>query len=94
MRLSKSSVRKVGVGVIVLGGIVAFMGGAFLPSHAQQGGDKSAKLEPFVQTLSGSVVKIKMLPIPGGTVKINGKAVTVKPFYMASTETPWEAYDA
>lgn len=34
-----------------------------------------------------------MVPIPGGTVKIGTKSVTVKPFLMATTETPWEAYD-
>lgn len=50
-------------------------------------------LAPFTQTLPGSVVKIQMVPIPGGTVQIGGKTVTVKPFWMATTETPWEAYD-
>jgi formylglycine-generating enzyme required for sulfatase activity len=35
-----------------------------------------------------------MVPIPGGTVKIRTTTVTVKPFWMARTETPWEAYDA
>lgn len=68
--------------------------GLHTPSHAQQSTEKKAKLEPYTQTLAGSVVKIRMVPIPGGTVKIGGKVVTVKPFYMAQTETPWEAYDA
>ena len=35
-----------------------------------------------------------MVPIPGGTINIGGKAVEVKPFWMATTETPWEAFDA
>jgi formylglycine-generating enzyme required for sulfatase activity len=35
-----------------------------------------------------------MVPIPGGTVIIGGKPVTVKPFWMAQTETPWEVFDA
>jgi formylglycine-generating enzyme required for sulfatase activity len=48
---------------------------------------------PFSQTLPGSVVKIQMLPVPSGTVLVGGKPVEVKPFYMASTETPWEAFD-
>ncbi len=34
-----------------------------------------------------------MVPVPGGAVKIGGKPVTVKPFWMARTETPWEVYD-
>lgn len=53
-----------------------------------------AKFEAFTETLPGSVVKIQMIPVPGGTVKIGDKSVTVKPFYMAQTETPWEAFDA
>lgn len=34
-----------------------------------------------------------MIPIPGGTVNVGSKAVAVKPFWMARTETPWEAFD-
>jgi formylglycine-generating enzyme required for sulfatase activity len=34
-----------------------------------------------------------MVPIPGGTVKIGTQTVTVKPCWMARTETPWEAFD-
>lgn len=50
-------------------------------------------LQAYTETLPKSVVKIDMVPVPGGTVKINGKDVTVKPFYIAKLETPWEAYD-
>src|SRR5262249_11002844 len=73
------------VGVLITG----FM----LPSAAQPPAAPGAPLEPFTQTLPESVVKIRMIPIPGGTVKIGTKAVTVKPFWMARTETPWEASD-
>ena len=52
-----------------------------------------ATLAPYTETLPGSVVDIDMVPIPGGTVMIGGKSVTVKPFWIARTETPWEAYD-
>jgi len=47
----------------------------------------------FVQTLPGSVVKIRMVAIPGGTIQIGTKTVEVKPFWIAETDTPWEAYD-
>jgi formylglycine-generating enzyme required for sulfatase activity len=40
---------------------------------------------PFSVSLPESVVKIDMVPIPG--------ADGVKPFYMAKTETAWEAFD-
>jgi formylglycine-generating enzyme required for sulfatase activity len=50
-------------------------------------------LAPYTETLPASVVDIDMVPIPGGTIKIGDKTVTVKPFWIAKTETPWEAYD-
>lgn len=52
-----------------------------------------AKPEPFIETIPNSVVKIKMIPIPGGPTKIGGTTTTVKPFYIATTETTWEAFD-
>lgn len=51
------------------------------------------KPEPFTLTLPKSVVELKFMPIPAGSVKIGGKDVEVKPFFMAATETPWEAFD-
>ncbi len=48
----------------------------------------------YTETLPNSVVKIQMIAIPGGTVKIDGKDVVVKPYWIAETETPWEAFDA
>lgn len=57
------------------------------------GQESAGKPAPFGQTLPASVVKIQMLPIPAGSVKIGGKEIAVKPFYLAETETPWEAYD-
>jgi len=50
-------------------------------------------LAPFTETLPNSVVKIEMIPIRGGKVRIGEKVVEVKPFWMAQTETPWEAFD-
>lgn len=50
--------------------------------------------EGYTETLPNSVVKIPMVPIPGGTVTVAGAKVEVKPFYMAKTETTWEAFDA
>src|ERR1043166_7390486 len=71
----------IAAGVLTLGPMVA---------SGRQG---SPSLAPYSETLPGSVVKVEMNPIPGGTVKIGDKTITVKPFYMARTETAWEAYD-
>ena len=54
----------------------------------------SAQLASYTETLPDSVVTISMVQIPGGSVAIGGKQVDVKPFWIASTETPWEAFDA
>ncbi len=59
-------------------------------SFAQQ---PAVKLAKYTETLPNSVVKIQMLPIPGGSIKIGKAMVKVKPFYIASTETVWEAFD-
>jgi formylglycine-generating enzyme required for sulfatase activity len=50
-------------------------------------------LQPFSETLPDSVVKLQMNPIQGGDVVIGTKTVTVKPFWMSTTEIPWEAID-
>lgn len=63
-------------------------------SVAQTSAASGAKREAFAQTLPGSVVKMEMIPIAGGTVKVGTQTVTVKPFWIAKTETPWEAFDA
>lgn len=49
---------------------------------------------PFTVNLPKSVAKLQMVPVPGGKIKIGDREVEVKPFYMATTETPWEAFDA
>lgn len=54
----------------------------------------SAAPAPYEVTLPKSVVKIKMVPIPGGTSTVGGKTSTIKPFFIATTETTWEAFDA
>jgi formylglycine-generating enzyme required for sulfatase activity len=61
--------------------------GAQVPETPQQP-------EPYTVTLPKSLVKIEMVPVPGGSVKIDSTTVDVKPFYMAATETTWEAFDA
>src|SRR5207247_5440803 len=40
-----------------------------------------------------SVVKLNMVPIPEGSVMLAGKKAPVKPFWIADTETTWEAFD-
>jgi formylglycine-generating enzyme len=72
----------------------ALLAASMVPSAAQNApAPPAGKLEPFTQSFPESTVKLQMVPIPGGTVDIRGTKVTVKPFYMAKLETPWELYD-
>ena len=48
---------------------------------------------PFTQSIEGTVVSFEMLPVPGGTVSIDGKDVEVGPFWMGRTEVTWDAFD-
>jgi formylglycine-generating enzyme required for sulfatase activity len=50
-------------------------------------------LTAYSESLPNSVVKIDMVPIPAGQITIGDKKVDVKPFYMAKTDTVWEAFD-
>lgn len=85
--------------LIAVGALVASSTAPGVAQQQKAGGDKTtppaktASLPPYSLTLPGSVVKMQMLSIPGGTIKIGAKTVSVKPFYMARTETPWEAFD-
>ena len=61
-----------------------------LPSRGQE--------KPFEQTIPGTNVKFKMVPIPQGTFTIGGtsegKKVTLSAFHMAEHEVTFEEWDA
>lgn len=50
-------------------------------------------LKSYSQTMPGSVVKIDMVAIPSGALAADGKSAHVKAFWIANTETTWEAFD-
>jgi len=52
------------------------------------------RMAPYRESLPKSTARLDMVPVSGGQVTIGGKSVTVAPFYIAKTETPWEAFDA
>lgn len=47
------------------------------------------QLKSYVETLPDSTVQFTMVPVPGGTLGDK----EVKPFFMCTTETPWEVFD-
>ena len=49
---------------------------------------------PFTQEVPGTVVKIDMVPIPGGEFKrADGTAVPIRPLLVSKCEITWDAYD-
>jgi formylglycine-generating enzyme required for sulfatase activity len=55
--------------------------------------DMSTAPVSYAETLPDSVVKLQMVGMPAGTLTVGGKPTAVKPFWIANTETSWEAYD-
>jgi formylglycine-generating enzyme required for sulfatase activity len=64
------------------------------PGTPQTAPAKPGALQTFTQTLPGSVVKVEMVAVPAGKLTLAGKKVPIKPFWIANTETTWEAMDA
>ncbi|MBI5395981.1 MAG: SUMF1/EgtB/PvdO family nonheme iron enzyme [Verrucomicrobia bacterium] len=58
------------------------------------------RAKPYSETIPGTKVKIKMVPIPAGSAELLDptkpgatRQVTVKPFWMSQTEVTWDALD-
>jgi formylglycine-generating enzyme required for sulfatase activity len=64
-----------------------------IASSSAASSDANQAPKPYTVTLPKSVVKVNMVPIPGGTIKIGNQTVNVKPIFMSTTEVPWEAFD-
>ncbi len=47
----------------------------------------------YRETIPGTLVSFEMVPVPGGTVTIDGKAIRVEPFHIGRTEVTWDMYD-
>ncbi len=51
-------------------------------------------LEAFTQDLDKTTITFEMVPVAGGSVENeSGEQVEVAPFWIATTEVPWELYD-
>lgn len=69
---------------------------------------KSPKsMQPYVETIPGTTVKFELVPIPGGSFMMGSPSseakrfpdevpqheVTIRPFWMSTTEVTWNEYD-
>lgn len=89
------TMRKIVVGCVFL--IAVAVG---LPTSAQHKASTGSETEPpdtlsaYVEAVPGTVVEFEMMPVPGGSVTIEGVERTVDPFWIAKTEVRWDAYDS
>lgn len=51
-------------------------------------------LEAYTESIPGTVAAFEMVPVPAGSVTIEGTETSVGPFWMAAMEVRWDAYDA
>ena len=52
-----------------------------------------AALQPYTESLAGTTVSFDMVPVPAGSVTVDGKPVAIKPFYIGRSEVTWDLYD-
>lgn len=48
----------------------------------------------YRETIPGTTIAFDMVPVPAGTVVLDGKTVEVAAFYIGRTEVTWDMYDA
>jgi formylglycine-generating enzyme required for sulfatase activity len=48
----------------------------------------------FTESIEGTLLKFDMVPVPEGTVTVNGVTEKVAPFLIGRTEVTWDLYDA
>lgn len=72
--------------------VVAMSAASLMAADAPKPADPGGK--KFTETIPGTAVTFDMVPIPAGEFKPEkGEAVKIKPFYMCTTETIWDAFD-
>jgi formylglycine-generating enzyme required for sulfatase activity len=54
---------------------------------------QSAALQPYTESLAGTTVSFEMVPVPAGTITVDGKPVAVQAFYIGRSEVTWDLYD-
>ena len=50
-------------------------------------------LSAYTESVPGTLVEFDIVPVPGGSVTIDGTERTVDPLWIAVTEVRWDAYD-
>lgn len=58
------------------------------------GGEGARAGQSVTETIKGTVLSFEMVPVPEGTVTVNGLQQQVAPFLIGRTEVTWDLYDA
>ncbi len=74
---------------------MAALSGVAMPvAPAEQGlAAQVAAAQGYHETIPDTVVGFEMVPVPAGTIQMEGLSVAVGPFLIARTEVTWELYD-
>jgi formylglycine-generating enzyme required for sulfatase activity len=67
------------------------LAGISAPAFAQA---SAGKPSAYRESIPGTLVTFDMVPVPGGSITVDGKTIEVRPFYIGRTEVTWDMYDA
>ena len=99
MKMSNSS-GVIRILVVSMDIIVLFSAAAATAATAAATAPAARQLEPYRETIAGTVVGFDMMPVPGGTVTIadpeapgGERVIEVSPLWMGKTEVTWDEFD-
>jgi formylglycine-generating enzyme required for sulfatase activity len=76
---------------LALVAVTAWLPGAGSSAAGAQG--PASALQGYRETIGGTTVAYEMVPVPGGTVNLDGDDIAVNPFLIGRTEVTWDMYD-
>jgi formylglycine-generating enzyme required for sulfatase activity len=62
-------------------------------AEVAQGAPPASTPQAYRESIPGTTVAYEMVPVPGGTVTLDGTEVSVAPFLIGRTEVTWDMYD-
>jgi formylglycine-generating enzyme required for sulfatase activity len=60
--------------------------------HSRLAGTQAAEFKPYDQTIPGTDVTYKMMPVPAGEFTMSGRRVKLDEFWMSQHEITWDEY--
>jgi formylglycine-generating enzyme required for sulfatase activity len=79
--------------VLTRKGLAAGIATVALSALPALGAGQTSSGQAYRESVPGTLVSFDMVPVPGGTVTVDGRPVTVAPFHISRTEVTWDLYD-